>query len=105
VELYFARSARPNGQAVCAGKGRSARVRFVIASHLEERQAVAYRVVLDPAAKGKRTQRRAASARVTPGAAFEVRKSFARPRGGYTVSVSLPAFGQQLRAHCPGRRQ
>ena len=35
---------------------------------------------LDPAAKGKRTQRRAGSARVTPGAAFEVRKSFARPR-------------------------
>ncbi len=104
MELYFARSAGPNGQAVCARKGKAARVRFVIASHLEERQAVAYRVSLDPAAKGKRTLRRAGSARVTPGAAFEVRKSFARPRRGYTVSVSLPAFGQQLRAHCPGRR-
>jgi hypothetical protein len=105
VELYFARSAAPNGQAVCAGQARSARVRFVIASHLGERQAVAFRVSLDPAAKGKRIHRRAGSVRVTPGAAFEVKKSFARPRGAYTVSVELPAFGQQLRAHCPGRRR
>ena len=105
VELYFARSAAPNGQAVCAGNGKSARVRFVIASHLEERQAVAFRVALDPDAKGKRTHRRVGSVRVTPGAAFEVRKSFARPRRGYTVSVRLPAFDQELRAHCPGRRR
>ena len=48
--------------------------------------------------------RRAGTARVTPGTSFEVTKSFAVPRRqGYTVSVRLPAFDQQLRAHCSGR--
>lgn len=104
VELYFAHSSAPNGQAVCTAKGAKAYVRFVVDSHLEERQAVAYRVVLAPAAKGAKTLREAGSVRVTPGTRAAVTRTFARPRGAYTVSVRLPALDQQLRAHCPGRR-
>jgi hypothetical protein len=104
VELYFARSASSTGQAVCTTKGAAARVRFVVGSHLDKRQGVAYRVSVDPAAKGQRTQRKAGSARVTPGTSVQVTKAFSVPRGGYTVSVRLPALDQQLRAHCPGRR-
>jgi hypothetical protein len=104
VELYFQRTAGKTAQAVCTTKGTSALVRFVVASHLEKRQAVAYRVSMSPAAKGAKAQRRAGAVRVTPGTAVEVGKSFVLPRKAYTVSVSLPALGQQLRAHCPGRR-
>jgi hypothetical protein len=104
VELYFARAASQTGQAVCTTKGASARVRFVVASHLDDRQAVAYRVSVDPTAKGRRTQRRHGSVRVTPGALVEVRKAFSLPGRGYTVSVRLPALRQLLRARCPGAR-
>jgi hypothetical protein len=104
VELYFARSTAPDGQAVCTIKGGSARVRFVVASHLDKREAVAYRVAVIPTARGARAQRRAGAVRVSPGNDVAVLKSFALPGKGYTVSVRLPALGQQLRAHCPGRR-
>ncbi len=104
VELYFAHSSAPNGQAVCTVKGAKAYVRFVVDSHLEERQAVAYRVVLTPATKGAKAARKVGSVRVTPATRATVTKTFARPRGAYTVSVRLPALDQQLRAHCPGRR-
>ncbi len=104
VELYFQHTAGKTAQAVCTAKGTSAQVRFVVASHLQKREAVAYRISMGPTAKGAKAQRRAGAVRVTPGTAVEVRKSFALPRKGYTVSVSLPALGQQLRAHCPGRR-
>ncbi len=110
VELYFQRTPGRTAQAVCSATGAAAQVRFVVASHLEERQGVAYRIAVSPTGKGKgkgkggAVQRRTGSVRVTPGTAVEVRKAFARPRGGYTVSVRLPALGQQLRAHCAGRR-
>ena len=104
VELYFAHSAAANGQAVCTAKGSKAYVRFVVGSHLEKRQAVAYRVVLTPVSKGVKAARAVGSVRVTPGTQAAVTKTFARPRGAYTVSVRLPALDQQLRAHCPGRR-
>jgi hypothetical protein len=103
VELYFHRRAGKAAQVVCTTKGSTARVRFVVASHLDKRQAVAYRVSLVPTAKGAKAQRKAGSVRVTPSTAVEVRTSFVRPRQGYTVSVRLPALDQQLRAHCPGR--
>ena len=104
VELYFARSTAPNGQAVCTRKGSAVLVRFVIASHLERRQAVAYRVAVDPVGKRSRPMRKAGSLRVTPGTTPEVRASFVVPRRqGYTVSVALPVFDQALRARCPGR--
>ena len=104
VELYFARSAAPNGQAVCTAQGGRAVVRFVVGSHLAKEQSVAYRVVVDPVAKGVPTSRARGSVRVDPGASAPVTKALVRPRRGYTVSVSLPALGQQLRAHCPGQR-
>ena len=103
VELYFTRSAAPNGQAVCLAKGRKALVRFVVGSHLATRQAVTYRVTLSPSARGGRTVRKAGSVGVTPDTSTEVVTSFARPRGAYTVSVTLPALDQVLRARCPGR--
>jgi negative regulator of sigma E activity len=103
VELYFQRTPGRTAQAVCAAQGAAAQVRFVVASHLDDRQGVAYRIAVTPHGKGK-VQRRAGTVRVTPGTAVEVRKAFARPRGGYTVSVRLPALGEQLRAHCAGRR-
>jgi hypothetical protein len=103
VELYFARSVPAGGQAVCSRSGSTVRVRFVVASHLEHRQAVAYRVVVDPAAKGERTMRKGGSLRTAPGRATGTRTTFALPRRqGYTVSVTLPALHQQVRAHCPG---
>jgi len=105
VELYFARSAGPVAQIVCQRRGPAVGVRFTIASYLERAQAVAYRVSVDPVGKGQRALRRAGSARTFPGKPTEVRKVIALPRGtAYTVSVSLPAFGQQLRAHCSGKR-
>ena len=104
VELYFARSAAPTGQAVCTAHAGRAVVRFVIGSHLADEQPVAYRIAVDPVARSARTSRAAGSVRVVPGASAVVTKAFVRPRRGYTVSVSLPAQGQQLRAHCPGQR-
>jgi hypothetical protein len=104
AELYFARSAAPNGQAVCTAKAGKAVVRFVIGSHLAKEQRVPYRVAVDPTAPDVKTSRANQSVRVTPGASVTVTKVFALPRKGYTVSVSLPALGQQLRAHCPGQR-
>jgi hypothetical protein len=66
---------------------------------------VAYRVVVDPSAKGRRTLRKAGSASTSPGAPREVRKAFTLPkREPYTLTVTLPALHQQLRAHCPGAR-
>jgi hypothetical protein len=104
VELYFHRTGGKAAQVMCTTKGSTVRVRFVVASHLDKRQALAYRVLLVPTAKGAKAQRKAGSVRVTPGTAVEVGTSFVRPRKGYTVSVRLPALDQQLRAHCPGQR-
>jgi hypothetical protein len=104
VELYFAHSAAPDGQAVCTAKAGKAVVRFVIGSHLAKEQPVAYRVTVDPTSPGARTSHAQQSVRVAPGASATVTKVFALPRKGYTVSVSLPALDQQLRAHCPGQR-
>ena len=103
VELFFARSAAETGQATCLAKGAKAYVRFVVASHLDDRQSVAYRISMVPTTKGAKAARRAGAVRITPGTSAMVTKSFARPRQGYTVSVRLPALDQQLRAHCPGR--
>ncbi len=105
VELYFAHAAAPDGQAVCTAKAGKAVVRFVIGSHLAKEHPVAYRVAVDPTAPGVKTSRAKQSVRVAPGASATVTKLFALPRKGYTVSVGLPALGQQLRAHCPGQRR
>lgn len=105
VELYFSRTVGPVAQVVCQRRGQAVGVRFVVASHLDQTQAVAYRVAVVPAGKGERALRKAGSARTFPGKATEVRKAFAVPRSkAYTVAVSLPAFGQQLRARCTGGR-
>jgi hypothetical protein len=105
VELYFARQVGPVAQATCIRRGSAVGVRFVIASHLEHHQAVAYRVSVDPATKGRRTLRKDGSADTFPKRAVEVRKAFALPRReAYTLTVSLPTLGQQLRARCAGGR-
>jgi hypothetical protein len=105
VELYFARRTGPVAQAVCLRQGSTVGVRFVIASHLHQSQTVAYRVTVDPATKGRRTLRKAGSTHTTPDTPREVRKTFSLPgRAPYTLTVSLPALDQQLRAHCPGTR-
>ena len=104
VALYFARTA-DGAQVVCSRKGRSVRVLFDVASHLGKQQPLAYRVSVVSAAKGATAQRRAGSVQPPPGATTQVQKTFVLPRNeGYTVSVSLPALDQQLRAHCSGRR-
>lgn len=104
VELYFAPARSQTGLAVCTSRGAVARVRFVVASHLAERQPVAYRVSVDPTAKGERTQRRGGSVQITPDTSVQVTKSFSLPRGRHTISVRLPGLDQQLLARCPGRR-
>ena len=105
VELYFARTPSPaTAQAVCTRRGSSVRVQFVVASHLQREQTVAWRIAVAPDAKGARVQHRAGSVRTSPATSTEVRKAFTVPRRkGYTVSVRLPALDQQLRARCPGR--
>jgi hypothetical protein len=104
VELYFARSVPAGGQAVCTRTGATVRVSFVVASHLESRQAVAWNVLLAPAGKARRALSQHGSLHTVPGHATGMRASFSLPKKqGYTVSVTLPAQHQQLRAHCPGR--
>jgi hypothetical protein len=104
VALYFARTT-DGTQVVCSRKGRSVRVLFDVASHLERQQRLAYRVSVLSTAKGAKAQRKAGSVQSAPGATTQVQKTFVLPRHeGYTVSVSLPALDQQLRAHCSGRR-
>jgi hypothetical protein len=105
VELYFARRVGPVAQVVCLRQGSTVGVRFVIASHLHESRTVAYRVTVDPATKGRRTLHKTGSTHTTPDTPREVGKAFRLPRRpAYTLTVSLPALDQQLRAHCPGAR-
>lgn len=106
VELYFARATSTAPQTACVRKGGSVQVRFLVGSHLEKRQAVAYRVVVDPLTKGLPTRRQAASVRVAPGTVVSVTRTFAVPRReAYVVSVKLPAFDQELRGRCPARKR
>jgi len=104
VELYFPRSATTGAPVTCVHRGGKVRVKFAVASHLERRQAVAYRVAVNPHKKGQRIRSRTGATPVSPGTTALMRERLALPRGlGYTVSVSLPAFDQRLRAHCRGR--
>ena len=64
---------------------------------------MAYRVSVNPQKKG-RPGAGLARRRCHPGTTFLARERLTLPRGlGYTVSVSLPALDQRLRAHCRGR--
>jgi hypothetical protein len=104
VALYFARTT-DGAQLVCSRKGRSVRVLFDVASHLEKQRPLAYQVSVASTAKGAKAQRKAGSVQPAPGAISRVQQGFVVPRHeGYTVSVRLPALDQQLRAHCSGRR-
>ena len=105
VELYFAPPAGPVAQVVCQRRGAVVGVRFVVASHLEKSNRWPTGSRSTPPRKGQRTQRKAGSVQTFPDTPTQVNKAFALPRGtAYTVSVMLPALGQQLRAHCAGRR-
>jgi hypothetical protein len=102
VALYFARTP-DGGQVVCSRKGQTVRVLFDVESHLEKQQPVAYNVEVRPTKK--KAQSKTGSVQPAPEATTAVSKTFSVPRkDGYTISVSLPALGQQLRAHCSGRR-
>lgn len=104
VALYFPRSATTGAPVTCVHRGGKVRVRFAVASHLERRAAVAYRVTVNPYEKGLRLRSRTGATPVSPSTTVLTRERLALPRGrGYTVSVSLPAFDQRLRAHCRGR--
>lgn len=103
VELYFPRAATTGAPITCVHRGGKVLVRFAVASHLERRQNVSYRVSVNPQEKGQRTRSRTGLARVTPGATLLVRERLSLPRRlEFRVSVSLPAFDQRLRAHCQG---
>jgi hypothetical protein len=105
VELYFAPSTSAEPPVMCARRTDSVRVKFVIASHLDRRRAVAYRVAVKASGDRARTQRRAGSVRLAPGTSHQVRTSFTLPRGDfYKVQVELPGLDQQLHARCPGRQ-
>ena len=105
VELFFPRTTASRAPATCTRRGDSVRVRFVVASHLDQRQDVGYRVRVNPTGKDLRTRRKAGAIRLDPGSSRVVRKRFELPRGtGYTVTVVLPALDQQVRAHCRGAR-
>jgi hypothetical protein len=104
VELYFSRQVGPEAQAICVRTGAKVGVRFTIASHLDSSKALAYRVVIDPNAKGQRALHKSGSAHTFPGKSVEVREAFALPRrAGYTLTVTLPGVDQHLRARCSGR--
>ena len=101
VELYFAHPAAGHHMA-CLRRGSTVRVGFVIASHLERRQTVAYRATVKRARHASRVLHKAGTTRVAPGDARTMRPGFALPPGhAYTVTVRLPALHQQLRARCP----
>ncbi len=106
VELFFARPTAASPQAACVRKGASVQVRFLVESHLEKRQALGYRVVVDPVARSLPTRRQAASVEVSPGEVVSVTRTFAVPRReAYVVSVRLPALDQELRGRCPVRKR
>jgi hypothetical protein len=101
VELYFARPSSGHHVA-CVRRGKTVKVGFVIASHLERRQTIAYRATVRRSGHGSRVLHNAGATRVTPGTTRTVRPTFAlRPGHAYTVTVRLPALHQQLRARCP----
>ncbi len=105
VELYFAHSAAPDGQAVCTAKAGKAVRALRHRQPPREGAAGGLPGRGRPDRPGREDLARASqSVRVAPGASATVTKVFALPRKGYTVSVSLPALDQQLRAHCPGQR-
>ena len=103
VELYFAKST--SGAPVpCPRRTKAVRVRFVLESHLDKRQPVKWRVVVNPAGQG-RTLRTRGSIEVSPGAPTEVLKSIKLSRTeGYTIAVLLPGRNQHLLARCRGAR-
>ncbi len=119
VELFFAGAsavpaaaragasgpAEQTAQAVCTRRGAKVLVAFVVASHLDRRRPVAYRVVVDPVRRGLRTRRASGSATLGPGDSVVVRRRVRLPaRAAYTVTVVLPGPDQRLRAHCAGGR-
>ena len=103
VALYFARPGDAQRQLVCLRKGSTVWVRFVVESHLDDRETVKYVVSVAPS--GKKAIRKGGAVPVTPGAPVEEIKKFRVARSqDYAVSVVLPAQKQLIRARCPGGR-
>jgi hypothetical protein len=101
AELFFTQT-RPVDDAMCgrAGKGE---VRFTVASHLEKRRTLAYRVVVAPTEGEQRTTK--GTLRIKPGDTRQVRAQLLTPTTqDYTLTVRLPALDQQIRAHCSADR-
>lgn len=99
VELSFARSG-DTGLKPCARTDGRARVAFSVVSHLADRDAVRYRVVVQPGSGRPRVEN--GSVDVRPGKARTV-VAHLPVDGRYRVAVELPGRDQQLWARCGGR--
>jgi hypothetical protein len=92
-------------QVTCARRGAHVLVAFALRSHLGKREAIAYRVRVDPLVKHARTLSRAGTVELAPGESSDVQALFRVPfKQGYVLSVVLPGREQLLRARCGGVR-
>ncbi|GGO71851.1 hypothetical protein [Nocardioides deserti] len=112
VELSTGRAPQPfvelaltSAPRATCGDG-SVRVRFRMTSHLEEREALRYRVAVDPSGPRAETVRRRGKVRLAPGESTAVRVRLANvPDGPHDVTVRLRHRPERLRVHCdPSRR-
>lgn len=102
VEMYLPQS-RPAHDAVC-GNDRS-EARFVVTSHLVERQSLRYRVEWRLPDRVEPVEVRTGRVRLDPEQTRQVRASVPdAPAEPHTVVVRLPRHDQLLRVHCPGDR-
>lgn len=104
VELAFPRPA-VGAPVVCATSTGTPRVEFLLTSHLDDADELAYEVAVDPA-QGKGSHRKGShqsgTVTVKPGETAQVTRFLGRSERPYVVTVRLPSTGQELRAHCPG---
>jgi len=101
AELYFDQA--PDGtRATCTRSADGVEVGFVVASHLDDEDDLAYVVSVASAAATGATEVQEGSVHVVPGRATQVARGFAAPRGAYDVSVRLRGLDQEIRAHCGG---
>ncbi len=94
VELAFPRPA-VGAPVVCTTSTGTPRVEFLLTSHLEGTEELAYRVSV-----GRVKER--GTVTVEPGETAQVTRFLGRSERPYVVTVRLPSTDQVLRAHCPG---
>ena len=101
VELSFT-DTRNDNQMLCTGSATTATVHFSVASHLENRQWLAFQVGVAPAGRPEESVRRSVRDLVSPGEVRTFTEQVPRPAGAYDVIVRLPELGQRLHARCGG---